>query len=233
MGPFLFYASSMKILTCFSLLMLLSLGAHAQVDRKELSKNKIILVSENIDERDLEDFMTEFRKFPTHLNKEIIKKGGTIHLIHGNGVTDDPTWKNGDRTFDGRSWENVPGSGGIPRIKRPTRIVVNRFNEGHGSINLFLHEHAHTLDYTYKIKGVSNSPLWRDLIARNENVSTYLRKCGRYCNENENERFAELFALYHHSPESRQEMEEAIPEIANFFKTFTSIKEVMNAKKNK
>lgn len=230
MGPFLFYSSSMKILNLLPLLALLSFSTFAQVSKSELSRNKIILVSDNVDERDLEDFMKEFAKFPIHLNQEIIKKGGSIHLIHGNGVSDDPSWKSGAQTFDGRGWENVPGGGGVPRIRRPTRIVVNRLYDGHGSINLFLHEQAHTLDYTYKDKGVSNSQVWKDLMTKNENINSYLRKCGRYCNENENERFAELFAIYHHSAESRAEMIQMLPEVADYFRNLTSIKKATNAK---
>lgn len=221
----------MKILIKLTLLSALSLSAFAQVDLTLLEQNKILLATPNIDERDLEDFITEFNKFPAILHQEMIKKGGKINLIHGDGVTADPTWNAGKKTFDGRGWEHVPGSGGAPYAKIPTRIVVNHLYDNHGSVNLVLHEHGHTLDNTYKDRGVSSSHAWKELMANNPEIKDYLHRCGNYCNNNENERFAELLSFYYHSEESRLDLEIKFPEIAQFFKEFVNIKDVTYSKK--
>lgn len=157
----------------------------------------------------------------------MVRRGGKVHLIEGFGVSEDPTWTNQNSTKDGRGWNSVPGAGGAPYARMPTRIVVNRLYEGHGSTNLVLHEHAHSLDSTYTSHGVSSSQLWKNLMRENPEVNNFLdRKCGDYCNTDERERFAELFAIYHDCGGGKAAMVREIPRIAEFFRTFKSVKEL-------
>lgn len=210
----------------FILLILISISAFAQEESREdfFKRHNIILKSESIDEAHLDDFITQVKKFPEHLMTEMISRKAKIHLIQGQGVTEDPTWGLSINTFDGRSWSNVPGAGGNPRSGRPTRIVVNRLHEGHGSVNLFLHEHGHALDSTYKTDGASNSKAWKELLKK-AHIKEYLASiCKKdYCLI-PREAFAEMFARYYESEETRLEIEEKTPEIAALFHSLTSIK---------
>lgn len=158
--------------------------------------------------------------------QEMLSRKAKIHLIEGEGVTDDPTWGLSRSTFDGRSWKEVPGAGGNPSSGRPTRIVVNRLHEGHGSVNLFLHEHAHALDSTYKTDGASNSKSWKAIL-KLPHVREYLKTiCKKdYCLV-PREAFAETFARFYHSEELRGELLEKAPELYILFETLKEIKDL-------
>lgn len=124
----------------------------------------------------------------------------------------------------------------IPNLNYvPTRIVVNQLYNytnpvgGHGSVNLYLHEHAHSLDSLYADHDISSSPAFKNLFKNEENVR-YLRKaCSSHCGTGTNvapiEAFAELFATYHACQSARETMEAEAPEIANFFADLVSVKE--------
>lgn len=187
-----------------------------------IRKYKIKLIPENMHPDLVWEFSQEIRLFPEPLMEEMLSKGAKITLIEGRGVTEDPTFR-GSTTFDGRSWHDVPGSGGNPAHRIPTRIVVNRLNYN-GSANLFLHEHAHALNSLYRSQGLTNSRAWKELIARNPEARAFLYEtCGSYCQTNDDETFAELFAIYHAG--GRRQMEMRAPEMAEFFRTLRSVKE--------
>ena len=150
----------------------------------------------------------------------MIEAGAVIHLIQGSGISEDPTWESGEKTFDGRSWAQVPGGGGIPWMKKkaPTRIVPNHLYDQHGSSNLFLHEHGHSLDSIIEDKTISGSAEWR-VIATSEQTQKFLKvTCGSYCIENVNEGFAELFAYYHACSLTKKDVKTYLPEVEIFFK---------------
>lgn len=205
--------------------------------RPFLQQNNIVQISRNIQPRDLVNFIYEFTKLPPSLLREAASTGARVHLLHGTGVAQDPSWtrdpKVGDPdwdnradTFDGRSWRTVPGSGGY-RNTIPTRIVVNRLYEGHGSINLVLHEHAHTLDSLYELRGVSNSRQWRQLHEAEETRNFLDAMATDYEKGSREESFAELFAYYHACNETRWHMRWQAPNLAAFFEGFTSVREHM------
>jgi hypothetical protein len=192
-----------------------------------LASQSIRLVTAHADPHYIEQFIHEYEKFPLTLRRELVGAGARINLIQGGGVTDDPSWNRGDNlTFDGRGWSNVPGSGGFPytRPAVPTRIVINHLYEHHGSTNLVLHEHGHSLDSIYNHNTVSNSKTWKKLIASEQTMSFLGKICGNYCTENRNEGFAESFAYYHACDASRTQMEREAPELAEFFKNFQSVR---------
>ncbi len=177
----------------------------------------------------IEQFKNEFEKFPASLHRELIQAGNKIHIMEGTGVTVDPTWDASFvNTFDGRSWDNVPGGGGSTArgyAKSPTRIVINHLYNHHGSADMFLHEHGHSLDSIRDLHGISRSSVWSDLLAEEPATTNYLLViCGAYCTDNIEEGFAELFANYHGCAETREQMERDIPKTAEFFKRLTSTK---------
>lgn len=160
----------------------------------------------------LVQFSFELRKFPANLSRYLVSNSVGIRILHGRGVADDPTFSEG-ATFDGRSWKNVPGAG-----SNPTRIVVNRLYDGHGSINLVLHERAHTLDY-YGLPGrgmLSNEREWNQIISEERPFIQLLdRVCGSYCTKNPAEAFAEAFAIYFSCERGRALLSES-PRVLKF-----------------
>lgn len=172
----------------------------------------------------VEKFLTEYYKFPTVLSKELIGANARIHLMEGEGVTVDFTWPQLANTFDGRSWSQVPGAGGSPN-GHPTRVVINHLYDRHGSVNLVLHEHGHTLDQLYKQNVISKSKSWKKLMEAEPQVQQFmLNICGSYCKDNINEGFAELFAFYHACAETKALVEREIPGFARFLQELTNVK---------
>jgi hypothetical protein len=156
------------------------------------------------------------------LASRIAAAKGVFHLIQGQGVTEDPTWGSYARTFDGRDWSNVPGAGGAPysagaQALAPTRIVVNRLYEGHGSVNLVLHEHGHSLDSVYSYRGISGSGAWLRHLNESPALRGFLTEiCGTYCTDYPQEGFAEAFAYYHSCAAAREELTRKTPAVAKF-----------------
>lgn len=182
----------------------------------------------------LEQFKNEFSKFPERLHKEMMKAGLVVHIMEGEGVTVDPTWdKNEITTFDGRPWSEVPGSGGSTAkgfLMNPTRVVINHLYDKQGSVNMLIHEHAHSLDSIESTHGISHSQVWTDLLADEPKAMEFLEKIcvAGYCSNNVQEGFAELFSHYYSCEESRAQMEREIPKIADFFRRFDSVKRLKN-----
>ncbi len=184
-----------------------------------------LLNDEKITLTEISQFLGSFARFPSQLHQNIVESGGSILLINGAGVTEDPAWNKADiLTVEGtRNWSDIPGSGGSPKHSIPTRMVVNHLYDGHGAIDLFLHEHAHTLDAVYGDSTISKSKTWTDVIAAEPNVREFLSAvCAlEYCNTYHREAFADLFTNYHACPESRAQMEREIPLVADFFSKLT------------
>lgn len=150
----------------------------------------------------LVQFAFELKRFPETLLSALAAKGANFRILQGHGVTEDPTWPASETTtFDGRPWNRVPGAGG-----NPTRVVVNRLYQGHGSINLVLHEHGHTLDFYGVPRNdvLSSSPEWKNVMARDRGFMKLMNEvCGGYCTRNPTEAFAEAFAIYYSCEKGR------------------------------
>ena len=185
-----------------------------------LDANGVIQASQGIIQENLIQFAIEFAKVPHELRSQMVGNGSKVRLIRGQGVSEDPTWPVATQeTFDGRSWSTVPGSGG-----GPTRVVVNRLYEGHGSINLVLHEYGHSLDSLFKQKGISTSRVWTDLWAANPEFAAFIeRSCGRYCADHPSEAFAESAAYYFSCDGNRRKIEEKFPLVARFLGSLSTL----------
>lgn len=212
----------------FFALILLSSSAMALEGEKEkvLRDHNITLVND-VEDKYIDEFLVELEKFPKNLFSEMLKKNARIDLLQGVGVTEHPMWKSDKPTWDERAWNTIPGSGGIPSSNIQTIIVVNSLKKGHGSVNLFLHEHGHALDNTYDYEAVSRSSEWQDLMSVESVRSFLVKNCGEYC-LHPREGFAELFAQFYHSHESKKKLELEAPEAFKYFENLKSIKKALN-----
>lgn len=181
-----------------------------------LNSNKVTLVN-NVPANYLVQFALELKLFPAGLRDYLSSRNVGFHLINGHAVIEDPTFNTygATKTNDGREWKNIVGVG-----TDPTRIVVNRLYQGHGSTNLVLHERAHTLDLQ-GLPGIgmlSKSDEWSSIL-RDEMSFRLLMKntCGTYCTENSLESFAEGFAIYFSCARSRTLLKDS-PRTIQFMK---------------
>ena len=187
-----------------------------------LERNAVLEPVPGIDKKYLVQLAFELDKLPERTREEMVDGGAKIHALQGRGVVEDPSWEGPVSTPDGRPWAEVPGAGGAPYLNTdqryyPTRIVANRLYEGHGSANLVLHEHAHTLDSLKAPFEISQSAAWKELLARNPSFIRILDKaCGKYCTEQFSEGFAEAVAIYHSCGKNRLRVETEAPEVAKY-----------------
>ena len=175
-----------------------SAGFSSETRSEFLKQNKVLQVTDITDSY-LTQFAFELAKFPEQLRSFLNNNDIGFHLVQGRGVSEDPSFPNFfSQTFDGRSWANVPGSGSAD----VTRVVVNRLYEGHGSVNLVLHERAHTLDSN--LGNVSSTSQWNAVLSSDSSFREILGKyCGDYCLGHSNEAFAEGFAIYYSCEKSK------------------------------
>jgi hypothetical protein len=195
---------------------------------QQLSLNNISILSGNVvSPQNVDFFFQSYNKFPESLRTEMVTRGARMTIMEGTGVAIDPTLTDA-KSFDGRDWSVVPGSGGevSEHYNIPTRIVINRLNHGHGTTDLVLHEHAHTLDSLYGRRGISSSDEWLVLFKGHNEFARLMY--GNYTANSSEEAFAELFAYYHDCETTKKHMEEEAPELAAFFQNLTSVKNYLN-----
>lgn len=210
-----------------------------------LAQNNIRIVHGTPDQKHVERFIEDFSKFPQVLREEMHRRGSRIHLIVGEGVSQDPSWSaeaargHGDgweQTTDGRSWARVSGSGGyLGNPSTPTRIVINQTYSGRQS-NIFLHEYAHTMDRMYGEYSITRSRIWQRTLASDTNKDAFLQRLcpNNYCNnpQHPEESFAELFAYYHSCPESRAHLQRYMPNVSRLFERMTTVRALLDGRIN-
>lgn len=194
-----------------------------------LAANNIILATDISDTKYIEEFLAQFYSFPENLRSRMIAKGIKVELIEGDSVKDNPRRSNSFVGTDklarsGRVTTDLPGLGGTRFI--PTQIVVNHLYHKHGSNNLFLHEHGHTMDSTLMGKKISRyNQDWKNLSSTPRYREFLKMLCeDDYCLDFSDEAFAESFAYYNGCDETRKQMERNVPEIAKFFRDLNNSK---------
>jgi hypothetical protein len=108
-------------------------------------------------------------------------------------------------SFADFTWDDVPGMGGTHIVL--VKIGHSEHGKGHGSINLELHELAHSVDHIV-FNGIRSEPrflaIWRkeapELFPGNAYFLNYPE-----------EYFAESFAMYYYSEETRQQLKKTAP----------------------
>lgn len=180
-----------------------------------LLKDIIILPKEPFNEVEAKKMIERLDRLPPAILDETRKQGIQILFFNGR-LTDQlsaahlqgkvPRGYSADIT-----WDDLPGVGGSKLAH--VRIGASEQGKGHGSINLELHELAHSLK-RYVFNGDDLNATFTRVWEEEAEVLFMNR---RYFLDYEEEYFAETFALYFYSTKSRNELKKLAPKTYEFF----------------
>lgn len=113
----------------------------------------------------------------------------------------------------GSTWDDVPGMGGSHTVY--VKIGASNKGNGHSSVNLELHELAHSIDHVV-YGDLYNNPKF--LKIWNQEVSILFPNVSYFNNYSE-EYFAEAFAMYYVNQEENQRLKELAPKTYSYIKS--------------
>jgi Pro-Pro endopeptidase len=166
--------------------------------------------TENYDKAEAKKIAKRIEQIPGSLLYQLWNYPVKIHLTNGpitdteyfsylKGVTP-RGWEDTNLT-----WEDVPGVGGTENVV--IRIGYSEKGKGHNSINLELHEIAHTIDQLIKGNASSSSAylsIW-------EKEKDILFRDYSYFTQHPEEYYAETFAMYFLNDASRKKLQTMAP----------------------
>jgi Pro-Pro endopeptidase len=182
----------------------------------------ILLPQESFDEDEARQIIYRLDHLPTGLLQEVKAEGIMVRLFQDK-LTSFPTTQHlkgvtpRGYTNTERTWDEVPGIGGSQLVL--VKIGHSEKGAGHGSINLELHELAHSIDryvldeINYKMKFTA---LWKQ-----EAHVLFPEK--PYFLEYKEEYFAETFAMYFLNLKTNKELKEKAPATHQFFEELESM----------
>lgn len=172
----------------------------------------------------LNEVMDIYSRLPVNLIITLRQRNRGIDLVADN-VTQHPAMESyANRRprgwAEGRTWSEVPGAGATGR--HGTIIAGNSLHRGHGSVDLILHEVGHTVDRYFKDRDgtmdFSNTRVFSEVNRATPFETLYGPSAG-YQSSNDEENFAEMFALYYAGPETRQRLSEIFPAGFSYFQS--------------
>ncbi|WHY75780.1 toxin [Neobacillus sp. WH10] len=177
--------------------------------------NIIILPKQSFDQKEAAAMITRIASLPSSLLEKINHNGISVKLFTGK-LTDNPTAKQlagqvprGYQT--NITWENVPGIGGSKVVL--AKIGSSEKGKGHGSVNLELHELAHSID-RYVYGEISGSKKFR-LVWEKEHEKLFP---GNNYFQYPEEYFAETFAMYFLNNDTKELLHRKAPKTFEFIK---------------
>lgn len=175
----------------------------------------ILLPKGPFDQNEAAFIITRLDQLPTSILKKINQQHIKIKLFEGK-LTDNPTAKHLSglipRGYEGETkWDDVPGVGGTKTVL--VKIGASTKGNGHGSVNLELHELAHSVD-RYVYNEIRYNPsfikIWKE-----ERGNLFPGKS--YFINLPEEYFAETFAMYFLGQETNKELKTKAPRTYKFF----------------
>lgn len=181
-------------------------------------KQMIYVPVEKADSDAVVQMVQTMDKLPVRVLRDAYSAGIRIHFFQGS-LTQFPSTahlKNlTPRGYENTqtTWDDVPGIGGGKVMY--AKVGHSDKGAGHGSVNLELHEFAHSLDnylFTSAWHHVTQYESWKA-----EANNLFPNK--RYFIDYQSEFFAESFAYYYHSDELRRRIEEKAPKMYDYLTT--------------
>ena len=157
------------------------------------------------------NMMMRLSNIPIQYMHQLIKSDVDVRFVNG-PVTNEPEYQYlkgvTPRGWEGtgKTWDDIKGIGGNPVV---VRIGYSTDGSEHGSVNLELHEIAHAMDYyVFSQMGYGSEDVAFKNIAEKERKALF---GGDPYFEYDEEYFAESFAKYYYTPESRAELKRLAP----------------------
>src|SRR5690606_26986283 len=154
--------------------------------------------------------------------ERLYDEGVYIKLFTG-AITDEPTaahlkgTKPRGYSENGPLWDNVPGIGGSTVVL--VKIGHSEKGSGHGSVNLELHELAHSIDQLV-FDSIRDDSRFHS-VWQKEVIQIFPER--KYFHDYPEEYFAETFALYYLSKESRDYLRNFAPLTYSLIEDFGTI----------
>lgn len=182
----------------------------------EVLNEMIILPEEKFNEKEAVAIIKNIRRLPPSLLDKIHQRKIYIKLFVGN-LTDNPTASHLKgmipRGYESETlWDDVPGIGGGRTVL--VKIGHSHIGMGHGSINLELHELAHSIDRLVYHQ-LRTDPVFQRIWSEEK----YQLFSGRaYLLALPEEYFAECFALYYLNEKTNAFLKEHAPKTYEYIK---------------
>lgn len=180
-------------------------------------ENMIMLPHGDFDEQAVTKMIQRIDQLPGELLQKIVDNGIVVVLFNGK-LTDFPSTKDLKGIIprgypnSGTTWDDVPGAGGNRFVH--VKIGASDFGKGHASINLELHELAHSIDKLVFDNIRDNAyflSIWRmEAGLLFENRPYFLNYPEEY--------FAESFAYYYLNEYTRKILNDNAPKTHQFIK---------------
>ncbi|WP_071459893.1 anthrax toxin lethal factor-related metalloendopeptidase [Bacillus massilinigeriensis] len=194
---------------------------------KGLLGRVVILPEGSFDEKEAFAIIERLGNLPEKLLKRIAEKGIKVQLFNGK-LTDQPNMSSFSgvkpRGYSSNiTWDDIPGVGGTALVL--VKIGASEKGKGHGSVNLELHELAHSVDRLLFDRIRDN----KEFLSVWEEEKERLFPNRRYMLDYPEEYFAESFAMLYYSKSTSAELQEKAPNtykfisrICNLEKTFVN-----------
>lgn len=184
------------------------------MNEEHIINDIILLPKDTFNEEEAEKIIARIHNLPPSLLKKIKDNGIYLHLFTTK-LTDFPTTYHlkglVPRGYtNGITWDDLPGIGGSHVVL--VKIGHSDKGEGHGSINLELHELAHSID-TIVFNGIRSKQHFLKIW---EKEREQLFPNQRYLTNFPEEYFAEAFAYYYLNQETRNYLRNKAEETFHF-----------------
>lgn len=176
----------------------------------------VLLPTEPFDELEAAAIISRIDQLPYSLLRKIAAENIKLKLFVGK-LTDNPTAHHLEGVIprgykNGTTWDAVPGIGGSKTVL--VKIGFSEKGNGHGAINLELHELAHSID-RFVYDGIRNNPQFQT-IWKNERAKLFPQD--DYFLTYPEEFFAEAFAMFYIGGDAKKHLKEKAPETYRFIK---------------
>ncbi len=180
--------------------------------------NEMILLPKNLfDEKAAAEIITRMANLPKALLDKINEQDITLKLFTGK-LTDNQTARylagQIPRGYNSQTtWDEVPGIGGSQVVL--VKIGHSEKGKGHGSVNLELHEIAHSIDRLV-YQNISQDKVFQVIWEEERGI---LFPGNSYFILHVEEYFAETFAMYYLNDETKLQLKKLAPQTYDFFQS--------------
>ncbi|XXM74257.1 anthrax toxin lethal factor-related metalloendopeptidase [Lysinibacillus sphaericus] len=191
-----------------------------ELNSEEQLENIVLLPETDFDKSEVRDIIRRLDHIPRRLLSAVDNQEIKVRLFESN-LTDFSTtshlkgvtprgYTNKDTT-----WDDVPGIGGSKLVL--VKIGHSEKGKGHDSVNLELHELAHSID-RYVINDLYDDMAFTQIWKKE---APLLFPDQSYFIDYQEEYFAETFALYFFSKDSRNLLKRKAPSTYRYFKSLS------------